>query len=177
MESNGLSSVLLILDQARCHLTAKVKARCEELHIKCLYIPPRLTGLLQPADVCWFSVLKKHYHRLWNDWFINADKSYTRNDNARSPGYVQCIQWLSKMWIEFEESHIIKSFECCGILHQFNLHSNLRTMLHNNIVYSDYIDELQDEDAIDGFEGNEQMFDQLDEVIHELEVFLSCVSI
>jgi hypothetical protein len=81
------------------------------------------------------------------------------------------------MWIEFEESHIIKSFECCGILHQFNLHSNLRTMLHNNIVYSDYIDELQDEDAIDGFEGNEQMFDQLDEVIHELEVFLSCVSI
>ena len=85
------------------------------------------------------------------------------------------------MWIEFEESHIMNSFKCCGILHQlicivtwgrcFILEDD------NNIVYSDYIDELQDEDAIDGFEGNEQMFDQLDEVIHELEVFLSCVSI
>jgi hypothetical protein len=59
-----------------------------------------------------------------------------------------------------------------GILNLFNLHNKLRTMLNNNIIYSDYIDELQDEDALDGFQGNEPMFDQLDEVLVQQEKVL-----
>ncbi len=41
----------LIIDSARCHKTVKVRDKCRELNIKHFLIPPRLTGLLQPADV------------------------------------------------------------------------------------------------------------------------------
>jgi hypothetical protein len=94
-----------------------------------MLIPPRLTGLLQPADVCWLSGLKKHYHRLWNQWFLNEDKTYTRFDNVRSPGYAKCIDWLHKMWTEFPSHLIVKSFESCGILSQIDLHTALKHVL------------------------------------------------
>ncbi len=65
---NALRTVYLILDSARCHLTESVKTKCQENKIILLFIPPRLTNLLQPADVCWFAPLKKHYHGTWNEW-------------------------------------------------------------------------------------------------------------
>ena len=77
MDSANLSKVCLIIDSARCHKTVKVRDKCRELNIKHFLIPPRLTGLLQPADVCWFASLKKTYHKLWTDWFLNGVKTFT----------------------------------------------------------------------------------------------------
>jgi hypothetical protein len=87
MQSYKLTKVCLIIDSAQCHKTVKVLSKCAEFNIKHMLIPPRLTGLLQPADVCWFSGLKKHYHRLWANWFLNEKKTYSSFDNVRSPGY------------------------------------------------------------------------------------------
>ena len=77
-----LDKVLLIVDSARCHLTKNVKDYCEQNSIILQYIPPRFTNLLQPADVCWFSSIKKKYSEKWTDWFLFEEKTY----NARSPG-------------------------------------------------------------------------------------------
>lgn len=50
---------VLIWDSARCHLTPKVVEKARNLKLNVICIPPRLTNLLQPADVCWFSEVKK----------------------------------------------------------------------------------------------------------------------
>ena len=46
------------------------------------------TNLIHPTDV---------YYWKWNNWFINSEKTYTVHNNARSPGYALCIQWLSEI--------------------------------------------------------------------------------
>lgn len=50
---------LLVWDSARCHLTSQVKQKAKDVKLSTLVIPPRMTNLLQPADVCWFSSIKK----------------------------------------------------------------------------------------------------------------------
>jgi hypothetical protein len=160
MDSANLSKVCLIIDSARCHKTVKVRDKCRELNIKHFLIPPRLTGLLQPADVCWFASLKKTYHKLWTDWFINGVKTFTRFENVRSPGYSHCINWLSQMWSEFPSHLIINSFDSCGILNQYDLHLILKQCLTTKIINSDFIDDFIDADNIDGFEDDNDLFDE-----------------
>ena len=114
-DKNNLASINLFFDSARCHLTKSVDEKANEINVQKIIIPPRLTNLLQPADVCWFGNLKKQYHNYWNQWFINEEKTFTRNDNAKSPGYAKCIEWLSKMWYDFDITQIKNSFHACGI--------------------------------------------------------------
>ncbi|RNA04130.1 hypothetical protein BpHYR1_039126 [Brachionus plicatilis] len=52
------------------------------------FIPPRMTNLLQPADVSWFASIKKQYHNKWNKWFLEDERSFTRFGNTKSPVYV-----------------------------------------------------------------------------------------
>jgi hypothetical protein len=70
-----------------------------------------MINLLQPADVCWFRTLKQKYHVLWNTWFLLGNHAYTRNDKARSLGYVKAVEWLSQIWEEFPSHIIINSYK------------------------------------------------------------------
>ena len=110
-----------------------------------------MTNLLQPADVCWFKPLKQHYHTLWNEWFIKGNHTFTRNDNARSPGYCQAIQWLSLIWEHLQSYIIVNSFEACGVVSQFNLHKTLQHIVSTNTCISDYADTFVPADDIEGF--------------------------
>jgi len=58
---SSFSKILLLIDSATCHLTKNVKDFCYENNIFLCFIPPRLTNLLQPADVVWFCLIKKKY--------------------------------------------------------------------------------------------------------------------
>ena len=145
------------------HNTNIVQQKMKELMITHVHIPPRMTNLLQPADVCWFRPLKSHYHRLWNEWFTNGAHTYTRNDNARSPGYVKCIEWLSLMWDHFESHNIINSFEFCGVVNQYKLHQALNHIVNKKQTITDYIDTAETGDNIDGFDSDEEIFTELSE--------------
>ncbi len=83
MTRRKFSTVLLIIDSAKCHLTDKVKSFCQLNGIKLFIIPPRMTNLLQPADVCWFAPLKKALKRQWDNWYINDTHTYTASNNMR----------------------------------------------------------------------------------------------
>ncbi|CAF1111235.1 unnamed protein product [Brachionus calyciflorus] len=64
---------ILFIDSARSHQTKLVQNKFKEFDIETVFIPPRLTNLLQPADVSWFGKIKKEYNEKWNDWFMNSD--------------------------------------------------------------------------------------------------------
>ena len=83
MQRKNLNSVLLIIDSAPCHLTAKVKEFCFQNRIKLVIIPPRMTNLIQPADVCWFAPFKKELKKKWNHWYVYEEHNFTKNDNMR----------------------------------------------------------------------------------------------
>ena len=110
MFSKGLEKLYLLFDSAKCHLTPGVREHLKANKIDLLVIPPLLTNLLQPADVVYFSILKKEYYSKWNESFLYAPKSKTNQGNIYSPGYVQVIDWLSKILAKFEKSSIVESF-------------------------------------------------------------------
>ncbi|RNA17277.1 pogo transposable element with KRAB domain-like [Brachionus plicatilis] len=152
---NTIDEIEFIVDSAPCHRTEKVRDLCDDNEINQVFIPPRFTNLLQPADVCWFATLKRAYHKKWNDWFLNDEKTYTKNGNARSPGYVKCIEWLSDIWLSLDSNLIARSFDSCGITSQFNLHTALDHMMKTNSLMNDFVDDLNEADDIDGFEDDQ----------------------
>ena len=77
------SESTIFIDSAKCHLTEKVANKFSELNLKKCIIPPRMTNLVQPADVSWFAKIKKELHGKWNHWYLFEDKTYTRFGNMR----------------------------------------------------------------------------------------------
>ena len=56
--SDKAENTILILGSARCHLTSKVSQKFAQKNLKRNDVPPRMTNLLQPADVSWFNLIK-----------------------------------------------------------------------------------------------------------------------
>lgn len=82
----------LYLDQAPCHKNPDVTNYMRDLNIDYSFIPPRITSLLQPADVSWLKSFKKSYIEKWSNWYLKDFKSFTKNGNLKSPGYEQAIK-------------------------------------------------------------------------------------
>ncbi|CAF0794025.1 unnamed protein product [Brachionus calyciflorus] len=99
LDRNDVSDSVLIWDSAPCHKSKEIDTYTNLNSVKIKSIPPRLTNLLQPPDVCWFKSLKQY----WNDWYINGEHSETAAGNLRSPGYVNLINWISEIWRNFDE--------------------------------------------------------------------------
>ena len=91
---SGFNNAVLLWDNAPCHLTAEVKENLDKSKVTPIMVPPRMTGLLQPADVCWFRSFKLAFRREYMDWFVNEPKTFTKFENMRSPSYVSVITWL-----------------------------------------------------------------------------------
>jgi hypothetical protein len=52
------------------------------------------------------------------------------------------------------------SFDSCGILNQYDLHLILKQCITTKIINSDFIDDFIDADNIDGFEDDNDLFDE-----------------
>ena len=89
-----------------------------------------MTNLLQSADVCWMRPLKLDYFCKWNERLVNSPKTYTAAGNMRSPGYASVINWINKIWSDFDPNLLARSFDHCkkklglGFKPRFNLDSN-----------------------------------------------------
>jgi len=178
--NKGLNKVVLLLDSATCHQTKKVSDFCLENNVFLLFIPPRLTNLLQPADVVWFAPIKKAYKKKWNHWFIYDEHTFTINNNMRSPGYLKALKWLTEIWAELDSTMIAKSFDSCGIrtteicndtlmLDLTDFHSILAHILRTNQVYDCFItDDLELDDAENQMnEDDAAIFDEIIDDISE----------
>ncbi|CAF1139002.1 unnamed protein product, partial [Brachionus calyciflorus] len=93
---------LMYFDNAPCHKSPITTDFMSDLNIDYEFIPPRHTNLVQPADVSWFKSIKKSYKDRWVEWYLNDSKSFTKNNNLKSPGFVKVICWLSDIWSNFD---------------------------------------------------------------------------
>ena len=93
----------LILDNASCHKSKIVTDAATSANIQLFNIPPNLTSILQPADVCWFAPIKSKLHDKWTQWYMNEDvHTFTKANNLRSPGYANVINWISEIWRDLD---------------------------------------------------------------------------
>ena len=65
--------IILILDVARCHRHQTVYSLAHRLGIILMYVPAKLTWLLQPADTHVFGRLKLRLRQLWQDLCLRND--------------------------------------------------------------------------------------------------------
>ena len=114
-------------------------------------VPSRMTNLLQPVDVGWFSIIKQQLRERWNQWYLSEEHTSTRFGHVRSPSYFLCIKWLSEIWATFPEHRIINSFEKCGVTSAQTCHSTWQSILNTKQALNNYIDQYQEADYIDGF--------------------------
>jgi hypothetical protein len=131
----------LVFDQAPCHTTQKAKSTFTSASVDVKWVPKRMTAFLQPADQSWMRPLKVAYFKKWNDWLVNAPKSYTAAGNMRSPGYAQAVLWISEVWAELDASLIASSFQFCGITTR-NL-ADFSSQLRHFVRTTELVDEVQ----------------------------------
>ena len=158
--AQNLKNSTLILDHATCHTSKRVKAFLESHNISPIYVPKRLTNLLQPADVSWMRPLKEKFKDRWMEWMLHADKSFTPQGNMRSPGYATAITWVSEIWAELDTQIIIDSFDLCGIT-QSNLrkcHQQLQAFVQKGlkemVVDQDGTEDMRGFDVVEQVAGD-----------------------
>lgn len=89
--------VILVVDAARSHFHSTIFAHANRLGLRLVYVPAKLTWLLQPADTHLFSRLKAKLRRKWLELRVDSDD-----------GKVSPTQWLLAV---FEVAQTI----LCGI--------------------------------------------------------------
>ena len=95
----------------------------------------------------------------------------------RSPGYVNCKNWCVKLWDEFSSNLLRESFDFTGVSSRNTLHSVLKHIIETDNPINNYIDDENPADEIDGFNGDDAVFDdegevlidQMDQLIYELD--------
>ena len=154
---NDLERVDLLFDCAPCHCTSVVSNAFAAANVNPIFVPKRLTNLLQPADIAWFRPLKALYSNYWNNWFVNSEKSYTKSGNIRSPGYAQIINWVSEIWEAFDPMIIKNSFDQAGITS--NMIDVFHRQLKHFILNQEFTDDIDDDDAqnVNGFFSGEEV--------------------
>jgi hypothetical protein len=68
IKHHDIDNANIFIDSATCHKSTAVEQQFKQSGIKTHFIPPGLTNILQPADVVWFSSIKKQLHNRWTDW-------------------------------------------------------------------------------------------------------------
>ena len=79
--------LILVLDVAGCHLHHTICSLAKQKGILLLYIPGKLTWLLQPADTHVFCRLKRRLRQLWLDLAVRS-----------APGEVSHAEWLAEVF-------------------------------------------------------------------------------
>lgn len=79
--------VILVLDVARCHFHSKIFGLANRLGIRLVYVPAKLTWLLQPLDTHVFSRLKRMLRKRWVDLKVES-----------SSGVVSHLAWITAVF-------------------------------------------------------------------------------
>ena len=79
--------IVLVLDVARCHVHHTISSLANRLGVHLLYVPAKLTWLLQPADTHVFGRLKQRLRKLWLNLRVRSQTGVISHD-----------EWLSTVF-------------------------------------------------------------------------------
>ena len=156
MISKGFKKAMLTWDNATPHKTPQTKHKLKEMTVDDVLIPPRTTPFLQPADLSWMREIKRMYHAKWTNWWLNDKHAFTKENNLKSPGYVNAMKWVLEAWDQLDKDIIIRSFESTGITcsNEDNFNSLLKYVLQNTYFPGRILDDVDESDEIVGFVDN-----------------------
>lgn len=120
------TQLILMLDACPCHLHGGVIGMANALDIWLLFVPARLTYLLQPLDVYGFAAYKTALMRLFR--LHEKDGELSRNHWIRSLAALVKEYWRGKKWS--------KAFEIVGVKNapQVSLTRELRMLKVDTVV-------------------------------------------
>lgn len=101
-------------------------------------------------------------------------KYLTVHGNVKLPGYVKCIEWLSRQWDTLNADLITKSFSVCGIkshaieaggliVDTASLHRVLDQMIRDKIEIANFVDDDQELNEANDMmnEASEDIYDRV----------------
>ena len=105
---------LLIWDSYKCHISGATKTVLRKKNIHTMVIPGGCTSQFQSPDVCWNAPFKNKMKKLYDQWWLVGEKSYTKHNNIRAPKKWDVVDMVLKCWRDISEELIQKSFVVCG---------------------------------------------------------------
>ena len=106
--------IVLLMDQAKCHLSEKVLSHLDKLRITYLVIPSGGTYLFQPLDVGLNKPFKDRLRKLYLSW-LEKEVSVANVKILLCPEFEKIIDWTRKAVEDLEMSKIIESFQMTGV--------------------------------------------------------------
>lgn len=110
----GTHQIILVMDVAKCHFDSTIFSLATRQGIRLLYVPAKLTWLLQPADTHAFSLLKRRLRKAWMTLVVEG-----------GTGEIQQPCWVREMFLVtkklFTETDWHSSFESNGLLDESRL--------------------------------------------------------
>jgi hypothetical protein len=109
---------LMIVDSWEGYNHESVKKFCEKANIQLYFIPPGLTGKLQPMDTHVNKLFKNHVRELWENWTretMNNLEASGKDLRLPRPSKQKIVEWIDIAWKRIPNDLIKKSFLQNGI--------------------------------------------------------------
>ena len=146
------STIMLVLDAFKGHLTDSMKNQLREMKTELVVIPGGMTSVLQPKDV---SINKPFIDKLWQQyltWIADPACVLTETGKIKCAASSEVTQWVSAALKAIPESIIVRYFKKCCI-------SNALGRSEDDIIWEDdgedkdYSDWVTDNDSVMSDDG------------------------
>lgn len=156
-KANINQDIVIILDQAKCHISKKVTDHLDKLRLTYLFIPAGGTHLFQPLDVLLNKPFKDSMRSFYLSWLNNQiTKSDTRIINP--PTVDNILDWTLKSIQEMTSIQVKESFAVTAIngnIKELFLEPKLSIKL--NILIESYLLENEDSEPEYQDKGDEML--------------------
>jgi len=173
----------VILDSYGSHLKLDVEHLTALYKIHIIFIPPNMTGILQPLDVATNRSYQQYFDDQYEKYLDTAMNStsndmtyYTKKGSIKIPSYNMVVDWSVQWAYSFDGGKIRKAFESCciGCSDSEKYHTKLKQLLNHKFDLDRLIlenDEYVDDAQIFDFNGFEN-----DELFIKCNSFYECLS-
>ena len=114
--------VVLVVDVAKAHFHSSIFAHANRLGLRLVYVPAKLTWLLQPADTHCFSRLKAQLRKRWLELRVDSED-----------GKVSATQWLLAVFEVVQKvlcgTKWLPAFKAVGLLDESTLSARILEQL------------------------------------------------